>query len=171
MSALPAESAKAAPQGAIDPIAAAKPAAPMTALAASLLGSSARVEPPAMVLTAAPSAADLALGAEPDYLLGARLDPGPRPLGDIQPEYPDSANLQEGKVVLRLLISDSGVVDNVAVLRAEPKGLFEEAALEAFRAARFSPGLVLGTPVKSQITVEVEFQPINRGARISGRMY
>jgi outer membrane biosynthesis protein TonB len=57
------------------------------------------------------------------------------------------------------------------VVRADPKGLFEDAALEAFRSAKFSPGMVLGTPVKSQITVEVEFLPINRGARISGRMY
>lgn len=112
-----------------------------------------------------------ALAPAPDYLLGARLDPGPRPLGSIEPEYPESANLQEGKVVLRLLISEAGVVDNVAVVRAEPKGLFEEAALDAFRVARFSPGMVLGTAVKSQITVEVEFLPINRGARISGRMY
>ena len=63
------------------------------------------------------------------------------------------------------------MVDDVAVVRAEPKGVFEQAALEAFRAARFSPGMVLGTPVKSQITVEVEFMPINRGARVSGRTY
>ena len=137
----------------------------------------ARVEPPSRIEQAAParsatpSPANAALAPEPDYLFGARLDPGPRPLGDIQPEYPESANLQEGKVVLRLLISATGVVDNAAVVRAEPKGLFEDAALEAFRAARFSPGMVLGTPVKSQITVEVEFLPINRGAKISGRMY
>ena len=131
--------------------------------------------PPVESTAAGRSAAQLpsspALAPEPDYLLGARLDPGPRPLDSIEPEYPESANLQEGKVVLRLLISDTGGVDNVAVVRAEPKGLFEDAALEAFRKARFAPGMVLGTPVKSQITVEVEFLPINRGARISGRMY
>ena len=167
----PADVGKVAPLGATDMPADTKLAAPTTTSATGLVASSPRGEAPVTPRTAMASQADLALGAEPDYLLGARLDPGPKPLGDIQPEYPDSANLQEGKVVLRLLISDTGVVDNVAVVRAEPKGLFEEAALEAFRAARFSPGLVLGTPVKSQITVEVEFQPINRGARISGRMY
>ena len=81
------------------------------------------------------------------------------------------ADLREGVVVLRLLISDTGQVDNVAVVRAEPAGVFEQAAIEAFAKARFSPGLAGGTPVKSQITVEVQFVPINRGARVSGRTY
>jgi protein TonB len=129
-----------------------------------------RVEPLETSRPSSPASA-AALAPEPDYLSGGRLDPGPRPLGTIEPEYPELAHLQEGKVVLRLLISETGMVDNVAIVRAEPNGVFEEAALDAFRVARFSPGMVLGTPVKSQITVEVEFLPINRGARISGRMY
>nr|WP_246294797.1 energy transducer TonB [Schlegelella koreensis] len=122
--------------------------------------------------TAAPApAAEVQLPDAPDYLFAARLDPGPRPLGDIEPVYPDAANLQEGTVVIRLLIGADGNVDNVAVVRAQPKGLFEQAALDAFGRARFAPGYLLGTPVKSQITVEVHFQPINRGARVSGRTY
>lgn len=116
-------------------------------------------------------AAEAPLAAAPDYALGVRLDPGPRPLEDIEPEYTDPVHLREGVVVLRLLISDTGHVDNVAVVRAEPRGVFEQAALEAFGKARFSPGLAAGTPVKSQITVEVQFVPINRGARVSGRTY
>jgi protein TonB len=119
----------------------------------------------------APAMASAALPAAPDYLSGPGLDPGPRPLGEIEPEYPESAHLQEGMVVLRILISETGKVDDVAVVRAEPKGVFDAAALEAFRAAHFSPGMLLGVPVKSQITVQVDFVPINRGARISGRMY
>lgn len=116
-------------------------------------------------------AAEPALPPAPEYAFGVRLDPGPRPIGDIDPEYPESAHLQEGTVILRVLISETGAVDNVAVVSAAPKGLFEEAALEAFGKAKFSPGLALGTPVKSQITVEVHFLPINRGSRVSGRSY
>jgi periplasmic protein TonB len=119
---------------------------------------------------AMPSTAATALPAAPDYALGIRLDPGPRPLDDIEPEYPDP-HLREGTVVLRLLISETGHVDNVAVVRSEPIGVFEQAALDAFGKARFAPGLAAGTPVKSQITVEVRFVPINRGARVSGRTY
>ena len=118
-----------------------------------------------------PKAADPPLPAAPDYALGIRLDPGPRPIGEIEPEYPDTVRLREGVVVLRLLISDTGHVDEVGVVRSEPRGVFEQAAIEAFSKARFSPGLAAGTPVKSQITVEVQFMPINRGARVSGRTY
>ena len=49
--------------------------------------------------------------------------------------------------------------------------MFEQAAVDAFAKARFAPGLAAGVAVKSQITVEVEFAPSNRGARISGRTY
>ena len=107
----------------------------------------------------------------PAYLAAGRLDPGPRPLDDIDPVYPDEAKLQEGSVVLRLLINEAGTVDNVAVVRAYPVGLFERSALEAFGRAKFSPGKLLGVAVKSQITIEVMFTPINRGARVSGRSY
>ena len=166
-----AEPAKAISTGARDAPPAAKAAERAPMPVASVVESRPPVESTAAGRPAAQLPSNPALAAEPDYLLGARLDPGPRPLDSIEPEYPESANLQEGKVVLRLLISDTGGVDNVAVVRAEPKGLFEHAAIEAFRKARFAPGMVPGTPVKSQITVEVEFLPINRGARMSGRMY
>ena len=119
---------------------------------------------------AMPSNAATALPAAPDYALGVRLDPGPRPLDAIEPDYPDPY-LREGTVVLRLLISETGHVDDVAVVRSEPRGVFEQAALDAFGKARFAPGLAAGTPVKSQITVEVRFVPVNRGGRVSGRTY
>jgi protein TonB len=107
----------------------------------------------------------------PDYALAARLDPGPQPLDDIQPEYPEGAELRSGIVVLRLLVSETGRVDNVAVVRAQPPGVFDKAAITAFEAARFAPGRLLGTPVKSQMTIEVAFTPLNRGPRVSGRGY
>ena len=106
----------------------------------------------------------------PDYFAAGRLDPGPRPLDEVNPLYPDEAKQQEGSVVLRLLINESGAVDNVAVVRAYPAGLFEASALEAFGKAKFSPGKMLGVAVKSQITIEVMFTPINRG-KVSGRSY
>jgi len=144
-----------------------------TATVPSGRAGSAQEEPLPAATTAknAAGGADAPLAAAPDYAFGARLDPGPRPLTDIEPDYPDMAQLREGVVVLRLLISERGAVDNVAVVRAEPRGIFEQAAIEAFSKARFSPGLAAGTPVKSQITVEVQFMPINRGARVSGKTY
>lgn len=99
------------------------------------------------------------------------LEPGPKPLGDIDPVYPAEAGQQAGSVVLRLLVGADGKVDGVSVVRSSPKGLFDRSAVEAFRAAPFSPGLFLGVPVKSQITIEVEFTPINRGATVSPPTY
>jgi len=112
-----------------------------------------------------------ALADAPDYLQGKLLTVGPHPLDDIEPKYPDGADLRTGKVVLRLLIGDTGHVDEVAVLRANPPGLFDASAMEAFAKARFSPGLAGGVAVKSQMTVEVDFVPLNRLSRISGRSY
>lgn len=122
-------------------------------------------------MPSARSQAEPGLPLAPAYLSGGRLDPGPRPLQDVEPAFPDEAGQQHGIVVLRLLINESGVVDQVAVVRSAPKGLFEQSALEAFAAARFSPGMLLGFPVKSQVTIEVEFAPFNRGANVTDRTY
>lgn len=161
-------SAKAAEPRPKDAPAAATAEPPASAPARSLPAATAA---PAQVSKAEAAERVVALPAAPDYLFGAALDSGPVPIGEIEPEYPASANLQEGKVVIRVLISDAGRVDNVAVVRAAPPGLFEAAALEAFGKAQFTPARVAGVAVKSQITVEVHFLPINRGSRISGRSY
>jgi protein TonB len=105
----------------------------------------------------------------PAYQSAAGLDPPPRLMQDIDPEYPAAARLQEGFVVLRLLISSSGDVDEVAVVRATPPGVFDAAALAAWTKAKFSPGYFLGIPVKSQMLIQVDFTPINRGASVSGQ--
>ena len=64
--------------------------------------------PAATTATSASAGADAPLAAAPDYAFGVRLDPGPRPLADIEPDYPDMKYLREGVVVLRLLISEKG---------------------------------------------------------------
>ena len=129
------------------------------------------VLPSSLAGVATPRVPSNELPAAPQYRAAGTLDPGPKPLSDIDPDYPTRAGQQQGTVVLRLLINEHGVVDNVAVVRATPVGFFEESALEAFGKALFSPGRFLGVAVKSQITVEVEFMPINRGATVSGRTY
>jgi len=128
-------------------------------------------KPAAPLAPDAPATRPAGLPPAPAYLASGKLEPGPRPLHDIEPVYPDDGNLRQGLVVLRLLINESGEVDNAAVVRAIPQGVFETSAIAAFSAARFSPGKLLGVAVKSQITIEVEFMPINRGARVSGRAY
>ncbi len=127
------------------------------------------VSPTAQPMT--DSATQTALAAAPAYHAAKGLDPPPHPVQPIDPVYPESAGLQEGSVVLRVLISASGEVDDVAVVRANPAGLFESSALLAFRQARFTPGYFLGIPVKSLIYVEVGYTPINRGGAVSGQSH
>ena len=125
-------------------------------------------KPPAVTEIA--SSSQRKLDAYPDYR-AVGLDPQPYPLHEINPAYPQQAGSLEGSVVLRLLINERGIVDDVVVVSSFPKDVFDEPAVMAFRSALFSPGMFLGMPVKSQLTIEVEFLPTNRGAGVSGRGY
>jgi protein TonB len=136
----------------------------------SAVAAAASASPMPEVGRSAEKAAAADANAAFDAYKSAGLDPPPRPLGDIEPEYPAAAGLQEGVVALRLLINEAGTVDRVVVLRSTPAGFFEDSASRAFAAAKFAPGRFLGIPVKSQITVEVEFTPVNRGS-VGGRTY
>ena len=106
----------------------------------------------------------------PGYLYGLGLHRQPRLLNEVTVDYPTGAGAREGKVMLRILVSETGAIDNMVVVRASPAGFFEEVTLNAFARAEFAPGEFLGVPVKSQFFVEVEFVPINRGG-VSGKGY
>jgi TonB family protein len=100
----------------------------------------------------------------PTYLPRGMLQQAPVPISEIDPVYPDSAGGLGGSVVLRLRINEGGTVDSAEVVSASRPGLFDQAAIEAFKAARFEPGRVLGRPVKSELVVEVAFATVNKGA-------
>lgn len=106
----------------------------------------------------------------PGYSYGIGLNSQPRLLNEITIEYPVAAGEQEGKLLLRILVSETGAMENLAIIKADPPGVFEDAAVSAFAKAEFSPGRMLGVPVKSQFFVEVDFLPINR-ENTSGRGY
>ncbi len=120
---------------------------------------------------AAEEAARQALEAKMLPYRAGGLDPGPVPLADIDPVYPESAGKRQGIVRLTLLINEEGIVDEAIVVYSRPAAMFDEAAVTAFSQARFTPGKFLGIPVKSRLTVEVEFTPINRGGAVTGRGY
>lgn len=150
-----------------------QPTAPEPAAGPAVRGRTqdAAVAPPSSSRATEPAPAWPALPPAPDHHLAATLDPGPKPLADIDFVYPPEAGLHDGVVVVRLLIDEKGALTDIAVVRSQPAGMFDAAAVQAFSAARFSPGYLRGVPVKSQITAEVEFKPYNRGANVSGRGY
>lgn len=97
------------------------------------------------------------LVGSPRYLAASELDEKPQFRTRPEPEFPAGTRADSGRVVLRLYISDSGGVDQIAVVRAEPDQAFEEPAVRAFAGALFTPGRVRGVPVRSTLTIEVLF--------------
>lgn len=77
----------------------------------------------------------------------------------FEPVYPSEAisQLIEGYVVLEFTISEKGVVSDVLVLEAEPKGVFESEAVAAIKKWVFTPKKIAGKAVDSRARQRVEF--------------
>lgn len=97
-----------------------------------------------------------ALSAE-RYFAAHELDERPLILNHVEPYFPAEAGDASGRVRLELLIGAHGGVDAINVIGAQPPGVFEFAAKEAFADARFRPGMRGGSPVRSAITLELLF--------------
>ena len=92
--------------------------------------------------------------------LPVRLHSGitaPRKVVDVAPIYPSLARTVhvEGIVVLEATIDTEGVVTDLRVLRSVP--LLDDAALQAVRQWRYTPGQLNGQAVAVIITVTVRF--------------
>jgi len=92
------------------------------------------------------------------------VDQMPEPVGGYESiykkiEYPMSAKKMgtQGKVYLLVYISEKGDVDEVKVVKGIGAGC-DEAAAEAIKKAKFSPGKLQGSPVKVKLTVPVIFK-------------
>jgi len=122
------------------------------------------VPPVAPAPSAAAGSPDAAPGAvpllPPRYYGPRELDVRPGILTRVEPEYPLEAarRFLSGRVVAKLLIGETGLVQDVLIVEAEPPGYFEAAARKAFAAARFTPGMKDGRPVRSQIVLEILFE-------------
>jgi protein TonB len=101
----------------------------------------------------------LPLPRDPTWYSARQLDELPRPLRPIRPKHPDAAGEGKatGRIVLRLLIDESGTVTDVSVLEPAREGHFETSALAAVRETRFRPGSKGGRIVKSSILLELSY--------------
>lgn len=91
---------------------------------------------------------------------GTRRDRGPQRLVAIQPSYPRSAAAAgiEGWVDVELVVSVQGTVREVTVLRAQPRQVFDDAAIGTLKRWRFEPAIVDGEPVEQRIVQRLEFR-------------
>jgi protein TonB len=62
-----------------------------------------------------------------------------------------------GRALVLLHIDEAGLVDDVALVEAEPAGYFEEEVRRAFGSARFTPAFKGGRAVRSRVLVHVNY--------------
>lgn len=88
------------------------------------------------------------------------VDVPPKAMDVPEPVYPVAARRQglEGWVRLRLKIDEQGRVSDAEVAESQPEGVFDEAAVEAFRQARFEPARRQGMPVRFEGVFRVNFK-------------
>jgi TonB family protein len=82
----------------------------------------------------------------------------PKKLVNVPPVYPEAARNAhvDGVVMLELIISRSGCVSDISVLRSVP--LLDVAAMNAVVRWRYTPTLLNGRPVPVMMTVTVNFR-------------
>jgi TonB family protein len=80
---------------------------------------------------------------------------------EVEIEYPVRAaeNSVAGWVDIEFTVATDGSVKNLIVLNAEPKGVFENNAMQALRRWRYKPVLENGTPVDARARLRLRFTP------------
>jgi hypothetical protein len=101
---------------------------------------------------------------EQAYVPASRLTQEPTPIDEIQVRYPRGVHhLRVLRAALTLFIDEHGHVANVRVDDPALPHAYERAAIEAFAAGRFHPGLDGVRPVKSRLRVRVAFDSGDSG--------
>ena len=83
----------------------------------------------------------------------------PKPIQRLAPAYPQAVRATgiEGTVELALTVLRDGSVGWVRVVRAEPRGYFEQAASQGVRSWRFEPATLDGQPIECRLRTRVRF--------------
>jgi TonB family protein len=95
-----------------------------------------------------------------DYLLVDGEDVTvPVVIEKVEPVYTEVArkNKQQGRVVLRAVINEEGVIEDVEVIEGQPYGLTEQ-AVEAVKQWRFKPAVLKGEPVPVFYLLTINFR-------------
>lgn len=85
-----------------------------------------------------------------DRAFGRGLDRDPLPLVRIEPDYPPRAvtTNTEGWVLVQFSVNEIGAVENAFVVDADPKNMFDAAALKAVARWRYQPKIQDGVAVE-----------------------
>ena len=93
------------------------------------------------------------------YLM-SDIDTPPRVLRACSPKYPYLARQNDisGYIKLRFVVNKDGQAINTKVVESYPKGVFDESALEAIEAYRFTPGIKDGKAVDVKVNLPIKFK-------------
>ncbi|MCO5113955.1 MAG: TonB family protein [Bdellovibrionaceae bacterium] len=77
-----------------------------------------------------------------------------------QLEYPLEARQKNisGYVILKILISENGVVQNVEVEESQPRGIFDRAAIQSVKSWRFEPAMIKGKFAAAWTSQKIRFE-------------
>jgi TonB family protein len=116
--------------------------------------------PAPAVAAPAPVQQAVATVREGDVVDVAALDVLPRIVRSVKPIYPPLAARQKiaATIVLTVLVSETGEVLDVRVLRGEARFGLNEAAMRAMRGTRFSPPMKEGKRVRTWFPQSIEFK-------------
>jgi len=83
----------------------------------------------------------------------------PMLIDEVRPEYPEEAKQArwEGKVWVEVLVGESGLVEEVKLLKSSGHKELDDSATEAAWKNKFSPAIQSGKPVKAWFTYSVWF--------------
>jgi len=90
----------------------------------------------------------------------AKVDAPPKPRRNIRPDYPRESRQrgEQGDVTLEIDVNAQGAVDDVRVAKSSGIPLLDEAAINAARAARFTPAKSGGKSVSSTARLTLNFR-------------
>ena len=91
--------------------------------------------------------------------LSADVDAKPKVIRRSKVRYPEHARKHKitGHVLLRFYLDEKGGVSQLQVVRSEPPGVFEEAALAAVRQWRFAPAMKDGKAIPYWVELPMPF--------------
>lgn len=139
-----------------------KPTAPPPPSIAALTSGNAAIaiDLPGLAFEDLGGAGDFLGGGEDVVHTSDTVDTPPEAVSQTPPDYPRRARDQgiEGRVVLSVLINETGAMERVKVIEATPPGVFEDAARDAIRSWSFSPGSYQGKPVKVWVNQPISFR-------------
>ncbi|WP_022667519.1 energy transducer TonB [Desulfospira joergensenii] len=98
---------------------------------------------------------------DPDGLFSpGDLDQPLTVLNRIPPLYPIGAKNRglQGWVEVQFVVTELGSVENIQILSAEPKKVFDASVLQCVSSWRFSPGKIQGVPVKTLARTRIRFE-------------